>query len=239
MGAGEPRDLQAAGRELDGIHFAMEFLSEQNRIISGEIVRQDRQISAKGKNVVVIGGGDTGSDCVGTANRNGAKSVVQLEILPRPADERPRHTPWPMWPAIMRTSSSHQEGCERRWSVMTKKLAGKKGAVKELTAVEVEWSKDDSGKWIMTEKADSEFTLKADLVLLAMGFVHLAHGGLVEKLGLELDSRGNIKVDNWQSSRRGVFAAGDSASGASLVVRAIEGGRKAAAAIEEYLDYSN
>lgn len=235
MGAGRPRDLQADGRDCKGIHFAMDFLSQQNQLVSGEKIDQADRITAHGKHVVVIGGGDTGSDCVGTSRRQGAASIHQLEILPQPPETRPDDTPWPMWPRTMRTSSSHQEGCERMWSVTTKKLvADKAGNVTELQACKVEWTQEN-GQWKLNEVAGSEFTLKADLVLLAMGFVHVEHGPLIEGLGVELDGRGNIVADNYQTSNPQVFSAGDSVSGASLIVRAIDAGRKAAEAVDQYL----
>ena len=232
MGAGQPRDLNVPGRDKENVLFAMDFLANQNKAVAGE--KTDDSIpSAKGKHVVVIGGGDTGSDCVGTSVRHGAKSVHQFEILPQPSETRPPETPWPMWPTIMRTSSSQQEGCERQWSVSTKQVIGGKG-VTELECVKVEWTKD-GGQWKLNEVAGSEFKVKADLVLLAMGFVHVVHEGLVNDLGLEKDGRGNIVVNGYQTSESGIFAAGDAASGASLVVRAIDGGRQAAAAMNEWL----
>ncbi|MHC4551308.1 MAG: glutamate synthase subunit beta [Planctomycetota bacterium] len=234
MGAGQPRDLQAEGRDAKGIHFAMEFLGQQNRLVAAERL-EGEPITAKDKHVIVIGGGDTGSDCVGTSRRQGAASIHQLEILPKPPESRPDDTPWPMWPRVMRTSSSHEEGCERMWSVMTKKLVSDDaGNVTELQACQVEWT-EENGQWKLNEVAGSEFTLKADLVLLAMGFVHVEHGPLVEGLGLELDGRGNIVADNFQTTNPKVFAAGDAVSGASLIVRAIDAGRKAAEAVDQYL----
>ncbi len=231
MGAGVPRDLNVPGRQLNGVHYAMEFLSQQNRLICGETLNAP-QISAKGKTVVVIGGGDTGSDCVGTSNRHGAKEIYQFEILPKPEESRPATTPWPMWPAIMRTSTSQVEGCTRRWCVSTNEFVGK-DKLESLRCVEVEWTKDASGNWKMIEK--NEFELKADLVLLAMGFVHVDHTGLVEQLSLALDKRGNVVTDNYMTSRKGVFAAGDTVSGASLVVRAINAGRQMAESVDQWL----
>jgi len=233
MGAGQPRDLPIPGRELPGVHFAMDFLTQQNKFIAGEKIDTD-PITATGKHVIVIGGGDTGSDCVGTSRRQNPASIHQLEILPKPPDARPQDTPWPMWPRMMRTSSSHQEGCERKWSVMTKKFVGDKSGVKELHACKVEWTRQN-GQWQMTEVPGSEFTLKADLVLLAMGFVHVEHGRLVTESGVELDSRGNIVADNFHTKNPKFFVAGDSARGASLVVWAIQEGRKAAEAVDRYL----
>jgi NAD(P)H-dependent glutamate synthase small subunit len=234
MGAGQPRDLNITGRGYENILFAMDFLKQQNKIVSGEADDGFNRCSAQGKHVVVIGGGDTGSDCVGTSRRQGAKSITQLEILPKPPGTRPDDTPWPMWPRTMRTSSSHEEGCDRRWSVLTKQFSGTEVRVSQIDCVEVEWTQKD-GQWKFSELPGSEFTLQADLVLLAMGFVHVEHGPLIRDLGLELDSRGNIQSRDFQTSRPGVFAAGDSVSGASLVVRAIDAGRKAADAIDRYL----
>ena len=234
MGAGEPRDLPVQGRGYENIIFAWDYLAAQNRLVSGEPLEEERTFSAKEKDVVVIGGGDTGSDCVGTAIRQGARSVTQLEILPKPPEQRPDDTPWPMWPRIMRTSSSHEEGCQRRWCVMTKNFTGSEVSVSGLNAVEVEWFLKD-GTWKLKEIPGSEFSLKADLVLIAMGFLHVQHEGLVHDLGLELDERGNIVVNNHQTSQPWVFAAGDATIGASLVVRAIDAGRRVAASIDRWL----
>jgi NADPH-dependent glutamate synthase beta subunit-like oxidoreductase len=232
MGARQPRDIKAQGRDCGNILFAMDYLCPQNRVCSGELPPQP--LTAKDKSVVVIGGGDTGSDCVGTARRQGAKEIYQLEILPKPPDTRPSDTPWPLWPRIMRTSSSHQEGCERRWSVMTKKFEGGKDGVKRLHGCQVKWQKK-SGNWKLEELEGTEFTIDADLVLLAMGFLHVNAGGLITDLGLKLDDRGNVITQNSQTSQPWVFAAGDTVSGASLVVRAIDSGRTAAAAIDKWL----
>jgi glutamate synthase (NADPH/NADH) small chain len=234
MGAGQPRDLNIPGRGYENILFAMEYLSSQNKICSGEPMDESSVVTAKDKVVVVIGGGDTGSDCVGTARRQGAKRIHQLEILPEPPETRPPDTPWPMWPRIMRTSSSHQEGCERRWGVMTRKFTGYETRLAHLHCCEVEWLKK-SGCWKIKEIPGTDFTLDADLVILAMGFVHVVHEGLIKDLGLQLDQSGNITVRDCQTSEPWVFAAGDSASGASLVVNAINSGRQAAAAIDRWL----
>jgi glutamate synthase (NADPH/NADH) small chain len=234
MGAGQPRDLNITGRGYENILFAMDFLKQQNKIVSGESGDAYNRYSAQGKNVVVIGGGDTGSDCVGTARRQGAKSITQLEILPKPPSSRPDDTPWPMWPRTMRTSSSHEEGCDRRWSVLTKQFTGMEVRVSQIQCVNVEWFQKD-GQWKFNEVPGSDFNLSADLVLLAMGFVHVEHGPLIHDLNLDLDPKGNISINNFQTSRPGVFAAGDSAAGASLVVRAIDAGRKAAEKIDRYL----
>jgi glutamate synthase (NADPH/NADH) small chain len=233
MGAGQPRDLPVEGRDLKGIHFAMEFLTQQNKMIAGEKIHESL-INANGKHVIVIGGGDTGSDCVGTSRRQNAASVHQLEILPQPPESRPDDTPWPMWPRTMRTSSSHEEGCDRKWNVMTKKFVGDESGVKEIVACKVEWT-EENGQWKMNEVPNSEFTLKADLVLLAMGFVHVEHGPLLENLKVDLDDRGNVVVNDWQTTNPQVFAAGDTVSGASLIVRAIDAGRKTADAVDQYL----
>jgi glutamate synthase (NADPH/NADH) small chain len=235
-GCEQPRDLPVPGRELGGVHFAMPFLTQQNRRVGGEPLKDVERIGAKGKHVVVIGGGDTGSDCVGTANRQGAASVTQLELLPRPAEELDKLLVWPNWPTRLRTSSSHQEGCERRWSVATKSFEGSEGVVRSLQGVEVEWTRDN-GSWQMREVAGAEFELQADLVLLAMGFVSPVRDGLLRELEVEVDSRGNVAADtqNYQTSIPGVFTAGDMRRGQSLVVWAIREGRQCARAVDEAL----
>jgi glutamate synthase (NADPH/NADH) small chain len=216
----------------------MEFLTRNNRHVGGEI-GADELISAKGKRVLVIGGGDTGSDCVGTSNRHGALSVHQFEIMPKPREWEEASNPvWPNWPQILRTSSSHDEGCERRWSILTKQFsAGPDGRVNKAHFVEVEWKSTTPGKPpVPVEKAGSEFTLDVDLVLLAMGFVHVEHSKLLNDFGVQYDERGNIKTNgNYKTTVEGLFAAGDSHSGASLVVRAIDHGRRSAEAVNEYL----
>jgi NAD(P)H-dependent glutamate synthase small subunit len=234
MGAGQPRDLNIPGRGYDNIIFAMEYLSSQNKICSGELKDKSGIVTAKDKTVIVIGGGDTGSDCVGTARRQGAKKIYQFEILPKPPETRPPDTPWPMWPRIMRTSSSHEEGCERRWSVMTKKFSGYDTVLREIHCCQVEWIKT-SGNWKIKELPDTDFSLEVDFVILAMGFLHVAHEGLIKNLGLQLNEKGDIVVNDYQTSEPWVFAAGDSASGASLVVSAINSGRQAATAIDRWL----
>jgi len=228
LGSEEPRPLDVPGAELKGVHYAMDYLTAQNRKVAGDV--PGAPISAKGKNVVVIGGGDTGSDCVGTAIRQGAKSVHQFEILPEPPEQRPPSTPWPQWPAIKRTSTSHQEGCTRRWSVLTKSLeANKNQEVASLRGIEVEWTPEMKLK----EKSGTDFEIQADLVLLAMGFIHPQLEQLPEKL--EKDARGNVKTNGSATNIPGVFAAGDCATGASLVVRAIKAGRNAADEIDEFI----
>ncbi len=238
IGSEVPRDLEVKGRNLKGIHFAMDFLSQQNDIVSGKTISKDILISAKGKKVLVIGGGDTGSDCVGTSNRQGATSVHQLELLPQPPVNENKQLTWPNWPMKLRTSSSHQEGCERQWSILTKSFEGNQnGEVNKLICVEVEWKKNEDGSMKMFEVEDSEFTIEADLVLLAMGFVHPIHDGLVNNLSLKLDQRGNVEADeiSFKTSSDKVFVAGDCRRGQSLVVWAISEGRKCAERIDNFL----
>jgi glutamate synthase (NADPH) small chain len=235
MGAGEPRDLTVPGRGLEGIHFAMDYLAQSNRFVAGELHRE--QITwAEGKNVLVIGGGDTGADCVGTARRQGAKSIRQFEILPKPRDwPEPWNPQWPYWPAILRTSSSHEEGCERRWSVSTTAFSGRGVKVDEAACAEVRWV-ERGGRQSPQEVEGSEFAVKVDLVLLATGFLHVQHSRLLEDFGVDFDERGNVKLSaGYETSVKGVFAAGDAGTGASLVVRAIWHGREAARAIDESL----
>ena len=235
IGAGQPRDLAVSGRGLENIHFAMEYLSQQNRVNSGEGLGGERQITARDKVVVVIGGGDTGSDCVGTAIRQGARQVHQFEILPKPPEDRDPGAPWPMWPNILRTSTSQEEGCTRRWGILTKRFMGAGERVSQLHGCEVTWS-EVKGKWKMKEVPGTDFQMDVDLVLLAMGFVHVVREGLVEKFALNCDTVGNLVVDeNYQTSEPGVFATGDSVSGASLIVRVIAAGRATAASIKRYL----
>jgi glutamate synthase (NADPH/NADH) small chain len=234
-GAREPRGLAVPGREMHGIYFAMEYLHQQNALLGGEAIHGDH-IHAKGKRVVVIGGGDTGSDCVGTAIRHGASSVTQLEIMPQPPETRHSSTPWPLWPYSVRHSSSHKEGCERMWSVLTKSFTGDK-SVKQVNLVRLEWENDNLGRPAkMKEIANSGFSLDADLVLLAMGFTGVKRFGAVEQFGVKIDQRGNVITDaQGQTSEAAIFAAGDIASGASLVVRAIAAGRKLADSIDAFL----
>ena len=236
MGAGQPRDLNIVGRGYENILFATDYLKAQNKLCSGEDIGNCKLniVNCKRKVVVVIGGGDTGSDCVGTAIRQGAKQIYQLEILPEPPETRPPDTPWPMWPRIMRTSSSHEEGCQRQWSVMTKKFSGVETRVTQLHCCKVEWIRKN-GSWKLKELPGTDFIRDADVVLLAMGFLHVTHNGLVKELGLDLDESGNLAVNNYQTNEPSVFAAGDTINGASLVVRAINSGREAAAAIDDWL----
>lgn len=235
IGSRVPRDLPVPGRELSGIHFAMEFLEQQNRRVAGDVIPDDQAILATGKHVVVIGGGDTGSDCIGTSHRQGAASVTNLEIMPQPPESPAAHTPWPLWPLMLRTSTSHEEGGERRFSVTTQRAEGENGRVQRLVCTEVRL---EGGK--LQPVPGTEFTLKADLVLLAMGFIHPEKPGVVEQLGVTINERGNIKVDErFQTSVPGVFAAGDGQRGQSLVVWAISDGRKAAREIDVYLSGSS
>lgn len=235
-GAEQARELAVEGRELKGVHFAMEYLTQQNKLIAGKEMPEEERISARGKKVLVIGGGDTGSDCVGTAIRQKAEKVTQIEILPRPPQKREPGNPWPYWPNTLRTSSSHLEGCERRWSLSTRKLTGDDGTVKQAEIVQVEWQKDASGKWTMQEVPGTLETIEVDLVLLSMGFTQPVHEGLLLSLGVEFDSRNNVKVNRIkQTSVPKVFAAGDAEKGASLVVHAIEAGKVAAAGVDAFL----
>ena len=235
IGAGQPRDLPVEGRKLKGVHFALELLQQQNRVIAGKTFPKEECISAKGKHVLVIGGGDTGSDCVGTANRHKAAKVTQIEIMPMPPEDYNPATPWPNYPMILKTSSSHKEGCERRWSLATKRFIGEKGNVTGVEVAEVEWTNDPNGRMTMKETGKTEI-IQADLVLLSMGFVSPVHEGLLDQLKVQYDNRGNVAaVAPSQSSVAKVFIAGDVTSGASLVVRAIASGRNAAKEITKFL----
>jgi glutamate synthase (NADPH) small chain len=239
-GAEAPRDLPIPGRELDGIHFAMDFLTQQNKRVAGDSEAKaapNGTLSAKGKHVVVIGGGDTGSDCIGTSNRHGAASVTQFEIMPQPPIKENKMLVWPDWPLKLRTSSSQQEGCERDWSVQTKRALGENGKITALECVRVDWQLGDGGQMKLMEVPGSEFTLKADLVLLAMGFVGPRKQGLVEQAGVELDARGNVKapLTNYQTSKTKIFSCGDMRRGQSLVVWAIREGRQCARGVDEFL----
>jgi glutamate synthase (NADPH/NADH) small chain len=239
-GSEHPRDLQVEGRDLDGIHFAMEFLVQQNKRGAGDredVAAPNGTLSAKDKHVVVIGGGDTGSDCIGTSRRQGAKSIIQLEIMPRPPEKEDKAMTWPDWPLKMRTSSSQEEGAERDWSVVTKRAVGTNGKVEAIECVRVEWSKDNTGRMQMDEVEGSQFRLEADLVLLAMGFLGPCQTGMVSQSGVALDQRGNVRADtvDYRTSVKKVFAAGDTRRGQSLVVWAIHEGRQCARAVDEYL----
>lgn len=243
-GATMPRDLPISGRDLKGIHFAMDFLSQQNNrvansknvLINHKGEATPEEISAKGKHVIVIGGGDTGSDCVGTSNRHGAKSVTQIELLARPPKDRGENDPWPMWPMILRTSTSHEEGCERNWSLLTKEfISDDNGNVKALKIVEIKWDKDKNGKMGFVEIPGTEKDLPCDLALLAIGFLHGETKSIRQELDLNLDERGNIKTNGYQTNIDKVFAAGDMRRGQSLVVWAISEGREAARQVDKFL----
>ena len=236
-GSETPRDLGVPGRDLDGVHYAMDFLAQQNKRIAGEDVTDNRTILAGGKHVVVIGGGDTGSDCVGTSIRQGAASVTQLEVMPKPPEMEDKALSWPNWPLKLRTSSSHLEGADRDWSVATKAFTGDDGRVTGLELVRNEWKQNENGQFSMAELPATKFHLKADLVLLAMGFIHPKPAGLLDELSIALDERGNVKADetSYKTSRKNVFVAGDMRRGQSLVVWAIKEGRRAARAVDEYL----
>ena len=235
-GATAPRDLNVPGRELVGIHFAMEYLPLQNRRCEGDVIPDDRFISAEGKRVVIIGGGDTGADCLGTAHRQGARSVHQFELLSRPPDSRAAYNPWPTWPVIFRTSSAHEEGGVREYSVSTKRFLGSNGRVERLQAVRVSVEQSPAGRFRIDEIPGTEFEMEVDLVLLAMGFLGPERDGMVAQLGVELNERGNVAADATRmTSVKGVFAAGDMARGQSLIVWAIQEGRVAARGIDKYL----
>ena len=232
IGSTVPRDLAVTGRELDGIHFAMDFLTQQNRKVS-DLPVEGEKISAKDKNVIVIGGGDTGSDCIGTSNRQGAKSILQFEIMDKPPTERGAQNPWPEWPMILRTSTSHEEGADREWSVMTKEFLGENGRLKSLKTVKIQW---EDGRPVELPGTEEEHP--CELVLLAMGFLHPQKEGLLTQLGVSLDGRGNIVTKGYETSEPNIYAAGDTRRGQSLVVWAISEGREAARMIARKLTQS-
>ncbi len=234
-GASAPRDLPIPGRHLKGVHFAMDFLPQQNKRISGDTIVSG-EILATNKNVLVIGGGDTGSDCVGTSNRQEAKSVTQIELLTQPPLTRNENNPWPLWPMVLMTSSSHEEGVERKWAILTKEFIGdNKGHLTGLKVVDIEWHANNEGKMGFKEIPGSERVMPCELALLAIGFVGAEKGGVVEELKLKLDERGNIKTEDYMTSVEGVFAAGDIRRGQSLVVWAISEGRETAHAVDTWL----
>ena len=239
-GAREPRDISIPGRELEGIYFALDYLTQQNKIVSQETIIPSNEISAAGKTVVIIGGGYTGSDCLGTALRQGAKKVYQLEILPKPPVHRSESTPWPLWPDQLQLTHAHHEGGEQRWSVMTKKFVGKNFLIKKLECVEVEWkTKIEQGPVVPVEKVGTDFKIEADLVLLAMGYLGPEKNKFLNDMGVSFDQRGNVKSDeNNMTTVPGVFVAGDITLGQSLVVKAIADGQKAAQGIRRYLGKS-
>lgn len=236
IGAMKPRDLPAEGRELKGIYYAMDFLTQQNRVVSGKTFDDSERIYAKDKNVLVIGGGDTGSDCVGTSNRHKAKSITQIEIMPKPPVKRNEDNPWPYWPYVSKTSTSHEEGCDRQYSLATKRFIGENGNLTGVEVIEVKWDKDVNGRMVMTEVPGTNKVIKAELVLLAMGFVSPVQEGLLNDLNVAYDQRGNVQADtNKKTNVDKVFVAGDATRGPSLVVHAIAEGRKMAENIHEYL----
>ena len=236
-GSTVPRDLDVPGRELGGIHFAMEYLTQQNMMVAGGHVPPEKRITAEGKRVVILGGGDTGADCLGTAHRQGAEVVHQFEILPEPPLERPSDNPWPEWPKVLMTSAAHEEGGIRDYDILTRRFSGTGGEVRKLHGARLEWGPpDDSGRSAMNEVPGTEFEVETELVLLAMGFLHPEHKGMVADLKVDLDARGNVATDeNMMSSVPGIFAAGDMARGQSLVVWALAEGREAARGIDQYL----
>lgn len=236
-GSTHARDLPVPGRELQGVHLAMDYLTQQNRLLAGQSVDPSERITAEGKRVVILGGGDTGADCLGTAHRQGAEIVHQLELLTEPPVERSAKNPWPQWPIILRSSAAHEEGGLRDYDVLTKSFSGSNGRVEQLHAVRVDWSQSgENGRPAMREIPGSDFVIETDLVLLAMGFLHPEHGGMLDQLGVELDPRGNIKADqNKMTNLPGVFAGGDAARGQSLVVWAIAEGRDVARGVDQYL----
>lgn len=235
IGAMQPRDLEVEGRELDGIHFAMDYLTQQNKVNDGAYVAYDNRITAENRHVLVIGGGDTGSDCVGTAIRQKAKSVTQIEILPKPPEQRAGDNPWPYYGKTLKTSTSHEEGCERRWSLSTLKFHGMQQRITHAEVQEVLWE-PVNGSFKMVQVPGTREKIEADLVLLAMGFVHPVHEGLLTELKISLNGRKNVEINQSMATNvEKVFAAGDAASGASLVVNAIASGRRVAKKIDRYL----
>ena len=235
-GSTHARDLPVPGRELDGIHLAMDYLPQQNKLLAGEEIDPEGHITAEGKRVVILGGGDTGADCLGTAHRQGAEVVYQFELLPEPPEERQPNNPWPQWPMILRSSAAHEEGGIRDYNILTKSFSGNNGQLKKLHAVRVEWIAGEDGRFNMNEVPGSDMEVETDLVLLAMGFLHPEHEGMLTDLGVELDPRGNVKVDeNKMTNIPGVFAGGDMARGQSLVVWAIAEGREVARGVDQYL----
>jgi len=236
-GSTVPRDLNIEGRELDGVHFAMDFLEQNNKRVAGDEIPENEILMATGKNVVVIGGGDTGSDCVGTSNRHRAKSITQIELLTQPPDTRDESTPWPLWPMQLRTSSSHEEGCDRQWAQLTKAFIGDEaGKLKAIQMVDIEWKKDEAtGRFTFKEIEGSERDIPCELALLAIGYVHPQHEGMLKQLDIALTNRGNVQDAEHQTNIDNIFVAGDMRRGQSLVVWAISEGREAARRVDEYL----
>lgn len=237
-GSTKPRDLPVPGRDIEGVYFAMEYLSQQNKIFEGQNFKESDRITAEGKRVVILGGGDTGADCLGTAHRQGAELIMQYELLPEPPADRRENNPWPEWPIILRTSSAHQEGGIRDYNILTKSFSGSNNKLEKLHAVRVDWGPpDDNGRPVMKEVEGSEFEVDVDIVLLAMGFTGPEPDGILAKFGIELDERGNVQTDKQTNMTNvsGVFAAGDMSRGQSLVVWAIAEGRHVASCIDQYL----
>lgn len=235
-GSTVPRNLNVRGRELKGIHYAMDYLTQQTLVNQGKEIKKEDRIDAAGKNVVIIGGGDTGADCLGVAIRQGAKEVYQLELMPKPPSKRTEKMPWPSWPMTLKNNTSHEEGGTREWSVATKYFTGENGHVKKIHCVKLKWTEDNNGKRVMEEIEGSQFEIEADLILFAMGFIHPEHSDLLKKFGVELDDRGNVKTDEKHMTNvTGIFAAGDMHTGQSLVCRAISDGRMTAEAMDKYL----
>ncbi len=236
-GSTVPRDLGIKGRELKGIHFAMDFLDQNNKRVAGDDIDPATAIMATGKNVVVIGGGDTGSDCVGTSNRHKATSVTQIELLSKPPSERAESTPWPNWPMMLRTSTSHEEGCDRHWAISTKEFVGDgNGNLKAIKLVDINWAKDsETGRFTFQEIEGTEREVPCELALLAIGFLHPQFEGMLKQLTVEVNERGNVKDNKYQTNLENVFVAGDMRRGQSLVVWAISEGREAAKAVDEFL----
>jgi glutamate synthase (NADPH/NADH) small chain len=236
-GSRTPRDLDIEGRDLKGIYFAMDYLIQSNKRVAGESIPDDKQIDAQGKKVVVIGGGDTGADCVGTANRHGASCVIQIEVMPRPPECRSGDHPWPSYPLLLKTTSSHKEGGQRHWAVLTKKFIGKKGFVNRLSCVKVNFlNAGDKACPVIKEVPDSEFEIEADMAIIAIGFLHAEHSGLLKQLGLKLDKKGNIETgEDFKTSSEKIFSAGDARRGQSLIVWAIAEGRQCAYNMDKFL----
>jgi len=236
-GSEKPRDLSVPGRELEGVHYAMDFLRQSNQRVAGDQIPEHEEINAIGQHVVVIGGGDTGSDCIGTSSRQNALSITQLEILPQPPEKEDKDTTWPNWPQKLRTSSSQEEGCKRMWSVASKKFIGENGKLKAIHCIKVAWTQDEQDNWVMSEVEGSDFELPANKIFLAMGFLSPIHEGMLEQLGVELDTRGNVQAaeSDYHTSVDKVFVAGDMRRGQSLVVWAIREGRQCARSVDEFL----
>jgi glutamate synthase (NADPH/NADH) small chain len=230
------RDLPINGRGFNGVHYAMDFLTQNNKRVAGDSITKEEALLATDKNVLVIGGGDTGSDCVGTSNRHKATSVTQIELLIKPPNERDESTPWPLWPMELRTSSSHEEGCDRKWAILTKEFIGdKNGNLKAVKLVNIEWKTGENGRSTFVEIEGTEREIPCELALLAIGFVHPLHDGMLQQLQIELDNRGNVKDKEYQTSVEKIFTAGDMRRGQSLVVWAIAEGREAARKVDAFL----